>query len=236
MISPIRFFASTVLFIGLSACIPGTPGGPDATQSPDNSANANVDASVGVTLPDPAEIATFTGLKAVSCDQEGSLKSDRVPDKSTVVFNNKAQGDINIYWLDFNGKRVSYKQGLKAGATHNQGTFITHPWVITNDKDQCMGIYVPTDGGTTTLNVNKTVEIAGGASGSASATGTVTRQQFINLMQCYKNDIIEKTGNPLAAASVDVVIANANNLSDEQIASAGFEAQIAAARAAGCTI
>ncbi|MGV3524717.1 MAG: hypothetical protein ACO1RX_10845 [Candidatus Sericytochromatia bacterium] len=165
----VLFLANALLLTSLlSGCpAPGTP--PEPTPSASSSATV----SANVTLS-PSEIATFVGMSATNCDQESSLKSERVPTAAQVAFKNSSSGTINIYWLDFEGKRVSYKQDLAAGATHNQGTFVTHPWVITNDQDQCLGIYTPTSPGSVSLDVKQTVTVSGGASVGANVSGSTT--------------------------------------------------------------
>ncbi len=221
--------------LSLSACgeggdMPGTSASPD----PSASANASVDASASVTLPDPTEIATFTGFKALSCDQEDSLKSSNGP-ASRVVINNKTDARIKLYWLNRQGERVEYSPGgIAAGASHIQGTFVTHPWVITNEKEECLGIYVPEDSSGATLNVNKNVENVGvTVGGSASTGGSVSaggigRAGFVSLMNCYKQK------QPFVAPQIDLVLARTATLPDS--AFAGFDTQINAARALGCTI
>lgn len=133
----------------LAACVPGTPftnpsSSPTVSPSPSASPSANTTVNVNASAKiDPAAIADLDGFKALGCEQESGLKSQNSNARSQVSFTNGSQGKINVYWLDFSGKRVSYKQNLAVNATHNQSTFVTHPWVLTNDKDQCLGIYVP---------------------------------------------------------------------------------------------
>ena len=235
MMRILRQLAAVALVATLGACdgtVPGSPTDPNASASPD--ANT-VTGSVNIKLPDPTEIATFTGFKAVSCDQEAELKSSNGAARNIVV-NNKTDATIKLYWLDREGKRVEYSRGgIKAGATHRQGTFVTHPWVITNANEECLGIYVPETSENAVLNVNKTVEVVGSGSLNGGLntdlSGSITRQQFINLMQCYKQTL------PAAATlSIDVILANVNRIPDSAFTQANFALQIQQARAAGCTI
>lgn len=237
MIRSFRLLSIPALFLAmsLSACDSTTPGTPSASADPSVSGSVNV----GVTLPDPTEIASFTNFKALSCDQEGKLKSGSAA-ASNIVVNNKTNATIKLYWLDFEGKRVEYsKGGIKTGASHSQATYVTHPWLIANQNEECLGIYVPESSGTATLNVNKTVEVVGSGNLAGSASGNLNanlgtgfnKQQFINLMKCYKQKIPAS-----AALSIDLVLANVNNIPDSAFASAGFNPQITAAKAAGCVI
>lgn len=177
---------TSALVLSLSACIPGFPGSsssPSDNPSASPSSGLSLDANLGVSLPDPASIATFTGLKAVSCSEEANLKSTQGA-ATTVKFQNKSDARIKLYWLDFNGKRVEYaKPGINAGASHSQGTFVTHPWLIANEQDQCMGIYVPTDTGTVTLDINQSVTVS---SGTTASSGDANEDRVRRGIECLK--------------------------------------------------
>lgn len=158
-----------------------------SSSSTSGSSSASASASASINLPNPLEIATATGLKGSSCSEEGTIKSSNGA-ATKVAFKNNSQGKINIYWLDQNGKRKEYKIGLAAGATHNQSTFVTHPWLITNDQDQCMGIWTPTEAGDVTLDVKKTVTVSGGSSASTSTTagGDASTAALESRIACLK--------------------------------------------------
>ncbi len=231
---PMLSVSALFLALSLSACDGLTPGTPNPTPSASSSSSVSGSVNANVMLPDPAEIASFTNFKAVSCDQEGTLKSGTAA-ASKITVNNKTDATIKLYWLDFTGKRVEYsKGGIKAGGSHNQATYVTHPWLIANQNEECLGIYVPDSPSGAVLNVNKTVEVVGSGSVAGSVTGNASasfnKQQFINLMQCYKQKA------PATAASVDVVLANINNIPDSAFKESTFALQINAAKAAGCVI
>lgn len=173
----------------LSACMPtgGLPGLIDGAVNADGSASssasadasgsasANANASVSVGLPNPLEIASVSGLKASSCSEEASLRSINSDTASRVNFKNNSEGRIKIYWLNNQGQRVEYKVGgLASGQTHQQNTFVTHPWLITNEQGQCLGIYTPENSGAVSLDINKTVTVSGGGTTSGSSNTSVT--------------------------------------------------------------
>ncbi len=60
-----------------------------------------------------------------------SLNSDTA---GTIIFRNSTVQPVKLHWLDFKGVRVFY-QTLLAGESYEQGTFLTHPWVVTDAKD-----------------------------------------------------------------------------------------------------
>lgn len=171
----------------LSACMPtGVPGlvegalngsanaSAGANGSSNTSGSASASASASVTLPDPLEIATLSGLKASQCSEEGTIRSAN-GEATNIRFTNNAEGRVTVYWLDRQGSRVEYKK-LAKGESYTQPTFVTHPWLIANEQDQCMGIYLPEQGGTVSVDVKKTVTLASGSSssGSGASLGAVS--------------------------------------------------------------
>lgn len=115
--------------------------------------------------------AVVKGVKTSSCSAEGSLKSSSGA-ATNLTFENATGGEISLYWLDYQGQRVLYKK-LPAGQTYLQGTFVTHPWLLTDAQGACIGIYTPEVGGTTSL---KLVPQTGGTASNSNATSTGTTQ------------------------------------------------------------
>ena len=173
--------------IGLSlmtACIADP-----AANSLKNLPKSQASASATVTAPEPQDVASGEGLEGQNCSQEGSLKSAQGA-ATNINFKTSSPSKINIYWLDFTGKRVEYKKGLASGDTHAQGTFVTHPWVITNEQDQCMGIYTASKTGTVTLDVKKIVTLSEGTSASASTEDVTKVNNGINCLKAKgKTDV-----------------------------------------------
>ncbi|XP_071099285.1 von Hippel-Lindau disease tumor suppressor-like [Haliotis cracherodii] len=46
-----------------------------------------------------------------------------------VNFVNKTQRRVDLFWIDFQGRLVRYKQGLKPDKKHAIYTYETHPWI-----------------------------------------------------------------------------------------------------------
>ncbi len=131
--------AGAILFLSLSA----------RSHSPNPVTAQNSSSTPASTLPDstpPLREATqapgTTELLPVSCDREAALRSLDTQLAATVTFINRTQRPVNVYWLDHSGKRVLYFK-LKANETAVQETYITHPWVVTDSANQCVGIYLP---------------------------------------------------------------------------------------------
>jgi von Hippel-Lindau disease tumor supressor len=79
---------------------------------------------------------------ASTCATEKALKSWDGKTASTVRFVNASGKTLMTYWLNYKGKRVLYKT-LAPGASEDQTTFVTHPWVVTTQDGACQGIYYP---------------------------------------------------------------------------------------------
>ncbi len=83
-----------------------------------------------------------TTLATQSCALEPAFRSIDGTTPVTVQFTNNLAATINVYWLDYNGQRVIYAT-LPPGGSYVQSTFLTHPWLITDQSSQCRGIYLP---------------------------------------------------------------------------------------------
>lgn len=137
-----------------------------SSSSASSSTSSSGSASVGVSV-DAATAATFSGLKASNCSEEGTIKS-ATGASTYVMFKNKTDAQISIYWLNAQGKRTLYKK-LAAGESHNQQTYVTHPWLIANAQDHCVGIYTPESASNSNLEVTSQ-----GSSTSSSSTGSTS--------------------------------------------------------------
>jgi len=92
----------------------------------------------------PSIVASAPRSAPTGCDREKALRSPTTTTESTQIsFTNKAPEGRRIYWLDFTGARVFYAS-LATGKTVSFETYIGHPWLIANDADECMAIYMPT--------------------------------------------------------------------------------------------
>lgn len=87
-----------------------------------------------------------------SCDDESDLMSARTRQATTVWFRNEAGRTRKLYWLDFNGDRKFYAV-IEPGQQVEQQTYGGHPWVVTDRRDRCVSIYVPS-GRSGVVNIN----------------------------------------------------------------------------------
>ena len=82
-----------------------------------------------------------TELQPLDCSQEAALKSIDSRNLTAIRFVNETAGTVKIYWLDYEGQRVPYAV-LPAGRFYRQSTYVTHPWVVTDESDQCLAIFL----------------------------------------------------------------------------------------------
>jgi hypothetical protein len=76
-----------------------------------------------------------------SCRDERGLRSVKGNVHTSMKFVNRTNQEVRSYWLDYNGRRVFYK-AIPPNGNYTQPTFQTHPWVITDQRDKCLDIYV----------------------------------------------------------------------------------------------
>jgi VHL beta domain len=76
-----------------------------------------------------------------SCRDERGLRSVKGNVHTNMKFVNRTNQEVRSYWLDYNGRRVFYK-AIPPNGNYTQPTFQTHPWVITDQRDKCLDIYV----------------------------------------------------------------------------------------------
>jgi hypothetical protein len=85
---------------------------------------------------------TLPELERMSCDLESKLHSTAGDVPAVVRFVNQRGEDVQLLWLDYDGQRKSYGS-IRAGATLDKETFLTHPWVIASPEGLCIEIRVP---------------------------------------------------------------------------------------------
>jgi hypothetical protein len=59
-----------------------------------------------------------------------------------IAFQNNSAGIRKVYWLDTNGERQLYRE-LKPGESYGLGTYLSHPWVVTDADGNALGLYYP---------------------------------------------------------------------------------------------
>jgi hypothetical protein len=79
-----------------------------------------------------------------SVTAEPSRRSFRSDVATEIRFVNKSNSVVRVYWLDFGGHRKLYYV-LRPGESYDQSTYITHPWVATDENDVEWLLYQPVE-------------------------------------------------------------------------------------------
>ncbi len=90
----------------------------------------------------------LNNLDATSCDQYLAVKSTLGDTPlEGVTFTNGAEGTRHVTWINYEGGVVHYST-LAPGQSYAVNTYLTHPWLIIDDKGVCRVMYVVGEPGT----------------------------------------------------------------------------------------
>jgi dipeptidyl-peptidase 4 len=70
--------------------------------------------------------------------------SRRTGEETELVFVNRTQGDVDLYWLDSEGERKGYGR-VGAGGERRQHTFAGHVWLVTDRAGTVLGVFEATE-------------------------------------------------------------------------------------------
>ena len=77
-----------------------------------------------------------SGLRA---PEEGPRKTQGGGRAVQLVFENRSQAEVRLFWLDFEGKRQAFGT-LAPGQRHTQGTYAGHVWLATDPGGEPLGV------------------------------------------------------------------------------------------------
>ena len=75
----------------------------------------------------------------ISCLDQATLRSTATGRPAIITFVNNSSHAANIYWIDYAGKRAQHFY-VTPGSVISRNSLVTHPWVITDDYDNCIGV------------------------------------------------------------------------------------------------
>jgi von Hippel-Lindau disease tumor suppressor protein len=129
-------FAIGVCIVSLCACSGQSPQTPTPNPQP-------TPALASSPPPQPASNAPpSTRLQARACSEEPSLRSTDAATLTSIEFQNVSGAERRVYWLNYQGGRQWYNT-LQTASSYQQPTYVTHPWVVTDASNTCLGIYLP---------------------------------------------------------------------------------------------
>ena len=98
----------------------------------------------GTASPTPSPTVATLPVADASCQAEARSQSLNSNTPTSFTITNHTSETLSVFWLNFQGQRVKYFD-LSPGQTHDQGTFITHPWVVADPKGACIRLFLVTD-------------------------------------------------------------------------------------------
>jgi len=121
----------------------------DRVASPERSAarflasdDARADNMVLVAVPTPATNKRVE-VPARPAADEAHVRSANSAVASDLSFENTRDESVLVYWIDESGTRRFYVR-IGSKRTISMGTFVDHAWVITDDHDKALVVFVPT--------------------------------------------------------------------------------------------
>jgi hypothetical protein len=87
-------------------------------------------------------VRTQAGAQSLGCEVVGSIRSEQGTAPAVMVFEDSLDQPISIYWINYNGDRIIYKD-LQPGGSFSVNTYFTHPWLITRQDGACLDVFVP---------------------------------------------------------------------------------------------
>ena len=88
---------------------------------------------------------------SIELSLRGDLRSQSSKQKTQIVFANGRSGVINVFWINYEGRRQFYAS-LTEGEKRSFDTFATHPWVVTDASGNCLGVHFA-DAGSDTVTI-----------------------------------------------------------------------------------
>ncbi|MCX7009265.1 MAG: DPP IV N-terminal domain-containing protein, partial [Kiritimatiellaeota bacterium] len=99
-----------------------------------------VDAVAGKrTVTNATVAAGATNLHALAV-ADAPRASTHTGGETTLHFINRTTGPVELFWLDFGGKRKSYGK-IAAGKTRDMSTYAGHVWLIANEAGKALAVF-----------------------------------------------------------------------------------------------
>jgi len=80
-----------------------------------------------------AQAARMTGVDLKPLDPalvDDVLESSNAATRTMIRFVNKSRGPVDIYWIDYDGRRRLIRAALAVNDSHTESTFLTHPFLV----------------------------------------------------------------------------------------------------------
>ena len=88
----------------------------------------------------------YPDSEVLSCAQESGLKSENGDTATTIFLSNQSAKTVVVRWINYDGVRdtsAEQKITLKPGRWVERNTFLTHPFVFTDQDGNCLDVFRP---------------------------------------------------------------------------------------------
>lgn len=99
------------------------------------------EATEGGGADEPTVAAAPGTATVIDCAEEGAVRSGDGGTDTTITFVNSTADPVDVYWLNHDGDRELYHEGLAAGSSQEQETFVGDYWLAADPTGGCLGIY-----------------------------------------------------------------------------------------------
>jgi hypothetical protein len=123
--------------------------------------------------------------------EEKGIKSLSADIPAPILLINKSRQTVKLFWIDYKGKR-KLQATLEPGERYDSDTFVTHPWLVTDAKENAWAIYLPDPQA-------RTVEITGPAAARITPTSAYDQRTIEGFTVLVHPDLLARSSELEAA-------------------------------------
>lgn len=153
-----------------------------------------------------AFLVATTAAGHAKCAGEETMRSREGKVATAITFLNQGSVDVSIYWVDYQGARKFYSK-LAPGQRYRQQTFLTHPWIVASEGNDCLNVFMP--------QVTEIIaSVAPIINASRSSDETKNQKQSTDIPQAStSNSSQTETATTAAGRRIALVIGNSTYVS-----------------------
>ncbi|KZP19602.1 hypothetical protein FIBSPDRAFT_1045391 [Athelia psychrophila] len=93
---------------------------------------------------DGAAHGNLVNILPIGAYNEPSVRSANSNTQTNIAFVNFRANPVHIWWRSFDAQRVSYGVVAANGGRQDMRTYLTHPWVVTDEESgEALGVWMP---------------------------------------------------------------------------------------------
>ncbi|KAF8177278.1 hypothetical protein K438DRAFT_1978576 [Mycena galopus ATCC 62051] len=97
--------------------------------------------------------SALTTIQPIGAYNEPSVRAANGNTQTSIAFVNYKSTPVHLWWISYDAMRVDYGTVAANGGRQDMSTFLTHPWVITDQSGASLGVWFPVpDAGLVVVN------------------------------------------------------------------------------------